>query len=204
MEKEIINERKQTKTSEKVSTEKIMSGKVKTAVLSGTMKLPSEDRLKCDIAIKEMGFKGCKYDVIGYNKQENTVYIFECKLGTNITSVGQAFGQILGYKAILKESGYEFLLRFYEKFHEEIIRSKGWLKIKLEDWIEIINTKKMNFKFFAVFREEAKELANEILEIKNDQKFRIGVLSITKNGMCTPHLTWKKEIDDKLIKSDKI
>lgn len=95
-------------------------------------------------------------------------------------------------------------MRFYEKYHEEIIKNKGWLKIKLEDWIEIVNTKKMNFKFFTVFREQAKELANEIIEIKGDQKFRIGVLSITKNGMCTPHLTWKKEVDDKLIKSDKI
>lgn len=204
MEKEKIKETKQAKTSEKISTEKIMSDKVKSAVLSGIMKLPTGNRLKCNIAIREMGFKSCKYDVIGYNKQENTVYIFECKLGTNITSIGQAFGQILGYKAVLKESGYEFLLRFYEKYHEEVVRNRSGLKIKLEDWIEIVNTKKMNFKFFTVFREQAKELANEILEIKGDQKFRIGVLTITKGGMCTPHLTWKKEIDNKLIRSDRI
>jgi len=197
-------ENKQTKTSEKITSEKIMSDKVQAAVLSGIMKLPGGNKLKCDIAIREMGFKSCIYDVIGYNKQENTIFIFECKLGTNITSIGQAFGQILGYKAILKESGYEFLLRFYEKYHEHVIKSKSWLKIKLEDWIEIVNTKKMNFKFFVVFREQAKEMANEIIEIKNDQKFRIGVLSITKGGMCTPHLTWKKDIDDEIVKSDKI
>lgn len=87
MDKANINENKQIKPPEKISTEKIMSDKVKTAVLSGTMKLPTGDRLKCDIVIREMGFKSCKYDVIGYNKQENTVYIFECKLGTNITSI---------------------------------------------------------------------------------------------------------------------
>jgi len=204
MNRENNNESIQLKTSEIISSEKVMSDKVKAAILSGIMKLPTGDRLKCDIAIREMGFKGCKYDVIGYNKQERAVYIFECKLGTNITSIGQAFGQILGYKAILKDNGYEFLLKFYEKYHEEVIKNRSWLKIKLEDWIEVVNTRKMNFKFFVVFREEAKGLANEILEIQRDQKFRIGVLSITKGGMCTPHLSWKKEIDDQLIRSDRI
>lgn len=195
---------KETKKSDKITSEKIMSDKVKTAILSGTMKLPDGKKLKCDIAIREMGFKNCQFDVIGYNKNENTVYIFECKLGTNITSIGQAFGQILGYKSVLKERGYEFLSRFYEKYHEDVIKNKGWLKIKLEDWIRILNKKKMNFRFFVVLKDRTKELVKEITLIKRDIKPKIGVLSVTKDGICTPHLVWKKEIDDELIASDKI
>lgn len=41
-----------------------------------------------------------------------------------------------------------------------------------------------------------------MLSIKNDHKFYIGVLSINKNGMCTPQLTSKKEINERLAKSD--
>ena len=195
---------KETKKTDKITSEKIMSDKVKIAILSGTMKLPDGKKLKCDIAIREMGFKNCQFDVIGYNKNENTVYVFECKLGTNITSVGQAFGQILGYKSVLEENGYEFLSRFYEKYHEDVIKNKGRLKIKLEDWTRILNKKKMNFRFFVVLKDRTKEFVKEIISIKRDIKPKIGVLSVTKEGICTPHLVWKKEIDNELITSDKI
>ncbi len=195
---------KETKKVDKVASEKIMSDKVKAAILSGIMKLPDNSRLKCDIAIREMGFRNCQFDVIGYNKNENAVYIFECKFGTKITSIGQAFGQILGYKSVLEERGYEFLNKFYQKYHEDIIKSKGWLKIELEDWFRILSTKKIGFRFFVVLKEQSKELFREIMSIKSDIKPKIGVLSITRDGVCTPHLVWKKEIDDKLINSEKI
>lgn len=143
-----------------ITSEKQMSDRVKNAILSGTIKLESGYRLKCDIAIREFSFKNCIFDVVGYNKQENITYIFECKLGTNITSIAQAFGQILGYKAILKESGRDFLSRFYQKYHEDIIKNRSLLRINLEDWIEIVSSQKMNFMFFVVFREGARNLQN--------------------------------------------
>lgn len=195
---------KGAKMADKVTSEKIMSDKVKTAILRGTMKLPDGNKLKCDIAIREMGFRNCQFDVIGYNKNENTVYIFECKLRTNITSIGQAFGQILGYKSVLKERGYEFLNRFYQKYHEDVIKSKGRLKIELEDWFRMLGTKKIGFRFFVVLKSESKELFREIMSIKRDIKPKIGVLSVTRDGICTPHLVWKKVIDDELINSGKI
>ena len=195
---------KEAKKLDKVTSEKIMSDKVKTAILSGTMKLPNEKKLKCDIAIKEMGFRNCKFDVIGYNKNENTVYIFECKVGTDMTSIGRAFGQILGYRSVLKGRGYEFLTRFYEKYQEDIIKNKRYFKIKLEDWIRILNKRKMNFRFFVVLKDQSKEFIKEIISIKGDVKAKIGVLTVTRDGICTPHLIWKKEIDDELITSDKI
>jgi hypothetical protein len=195
---------KEAKKADKVTSEKIMSDKVKTAILRGIMKLPDGNKLKCDIAIREMGFRNCQFDVIGYNKIENTVYIFECKLGTNITSIGQAFGQILGYKSVLEERGYEFLNGFYQKYHEDVVKSKGWLKIKLEDWFRILSTKKIGFRFFVVLKSQSKELFREIMSIKRSIKPDVGVLSITEDGICTPHLVWKKEIDDTLINSGRI
>lgn len=191
-------------TLDKITSESVMSDKVKSALTSGIMKLPDGKRLKCNIALREFKFRNSKYDVIGYNKEENTVYIVECKLGANITSIGHAFGQILAYKSVLMERGYEFLTRFYEKYHEDVIRNKGYLKIKLEDWIRMINKKKMNFKFFIAVKEQVHKSHKEILLIKNSINFKVGVLMVTKEGVCTPHIIWKKEIDDKLIKSDSI
>ena len=195
---------KEKGTLDKVTSESVMSDKVKSALTSGIMKLPDGKRLKCNVALREFKFRDNKYDVIGYNKEENTVYIVECKLGANITSIGHAFGQILAYKSVLMERGYEFLTRFYEKYHEDVIRNKGYLKIKLEDWIRMINKKKMNFRFFIVVKEQARKLHKEILLIKNSVNFKVGVLMVTKDGICTPHILWKKEIDDKIIKSDSI
>ena len=196
--------KRENKKFDKVTSEKIMSDKVKTAILSGTMKLPNEQKLKCDIAIREASFRNCIFDVIGYNKNENTIYIFECKLGTNITSISQAFGQVLGYRSVLKGKGYEFLTRFYEKYHEDIIKNKGYLKIKLEDWFRILNKRRMDFRFFVVLKEQSKEFIKEIISLREDIKPKIGVLTVTKDGICTPHLLWKKEIDDELITSDKV
>ncbi len=189
---------------DKVTTETIMSDKVKTALLSGTMKLPTGKKLRCDIALREFNFKGGIYDVVGYNKQENTMYIVECKLGTNLTSIGQAFGQILAYKSILTERGYEFLSRFYKKYLEDVIKTKGYLKIQLEDWERIIDRKTMNFRFFVAVKEQARKLYREILAIKKDMGFKIGTLMVTKDGICTPRFWIKKDVDNMLVENDSI
>lgn len=52
-------------------------------------------------------FRG--YDVIGYNKEERTFYLVECKIGGNITKLGQAYGQILAYISKIYDNGYEFI-----------------------------------------------------------------------------------------------
>jgi len=187
-----------------ITNEAIMSDKVKIALTSGLMKSLDGKRLKCDIALREFKFREGIYDVVGYNKQENTVYIVECKLGTNITSIGQAFGQILAYKSVLTGRGYEFLLRFYQKYNEDVIKRRGYLKIQLEDWIRILERKKMNFKFFVAVKEQARRMYKEIISIKSNMNFRIGTLMVTKDGVCTPRFWIKDEIDKKLAETDSI
>jgi len=189
---------------DKVTSEEIMSDKVKTALLSGMMKLPNGKKLKCDIALREFTFKKGRYDVVGYNKRKNTIYIIECKLGTNIISIGQAFGQVLAYKSILIERGYEFLERFYDRYFADVAKTKGHIKIKLEDWRKIIDRRKMNFRFFIALKEQVRNLYKEILSIKDDMNFKIGVLIVTKEGICTPRFGINKEIDNKLAENDKI
>ena len=190
------------KKDDKVTKESVMSDIVKTALLRGTMKLPDGKKLKCDIALREFRFKDGIYDVVGYNKQENTVYIIECKLGTNVTSIGQAFGQIISYKSLLVERGYDFLTRFYKKYNEDVIKTKGYQKIQLEDWMKIINKKTINFRFFVALKEESKKLWNEIIAIKNNINFKIGLLMVTKIGVCTPRFWINEEVNKKLAEND--
>lgn len=191
------------KVIDKITTEALMADKVRNALLSGQMKSPDGRKVRCDIALREFEFKGGKYDVVGYDKRENTMYIVECKLGDNLTSIGHAFGQILSYKSILAENGYEFLMKFYKKYSEDA-KTKGYLKISLEDWMQILNKRKMNFRFFVAIKEQAKKLNKEVLMIKDNINFKVGILMVTRTGICTPQFWINKEIDKKLAESDKI
>lgn len=192
------------KKKDRVTNESFMSDKVKTALLSGMMKLPDDKKLRCDIALREFKFRKGIYDVIGYNKRENAMYIVECKLGTDIISIGHAFGQIIAYKSMLTGRGYEFLMRFHTRYHEDVIKTKGYLRIQLEDWMKIIKRKKMNFRFFVAVKEQARKVYREIISVKKDVNFKIGVLMVTKDGVCTPRFGKGNEIDSKLAENDNV
>jgi len=78
-------------------------------------------RIRCSVALREFKFSNSKFDVVGFSDKEGVFYVVECKYGSSPVAIGHAFGQILIYKCIIEESGYEFL----EKFLDELLRKEN-------------------------------------------------------------------------------
>lgn len=65
----------------------------------------------------EIELAKCRFDVVGFNAQEECFYIAETKAGSNPTDIGHAFGQILTYEAVISQHGYLFSKEFLRRVH---------------------------------------------------------------------------------------
>jgi hypothetical protein len=76
--------------------------------------------LRCMPVTTELKVGGIRFDAVGYSPSEGAFFLVESKLGTSEKDIGQAFGQILAYKAVIRESGKNFLREFFAKSRKGI------------------------------------------------------------------------------------
>jgi len=136
-------------------------------------------KLKCDVAVREFQFQRFFFDVVGYSKLEKVFYIVECKKGSKATTIGHAFGQILAYKSLLGEKGYEFLEEFYNRLIIDRVR-----QIKFHDLEEAEEGKNLRVKFYVALGEEACRRYDLIRLMKDSLGFKVGVIRVRNDGKC--------------------
>jgi len=153
-------------------------------------------RIRCNVTLREFKFKNCKFDVVGYSQKERSFYIVESKFGCEPVSIGHAFGQILAYKCILEEKGYEFLEKFVDKLLE-----KSTTGMSSKDIRSLLERREAQFKFYVALREKACKNYPFLRLIKKDLPF-VGIIRVSDEGACRLHIHVERgEEDFKLCES---
>jgi len=139
---------------------------------------------KCKSALREFQMQKCKFDVVGYNSTEKTFYIVECKAGRKATDIGHAFGQILAYKSVISDKGYDFLRQFNEKS-----------RVRFEDLIQAVQEKRLRVRFFVALRQNAcKNL--QLLRLMKQSLPDVGIIRVRDDGACRPFIRVEGNVKD--------
>ena len=127
-------------------------------------------RKLCNDATCGFTLGDCEFDVLGYSRDKKTCYIVECKKGSDRTTIGQTFGQLMAYEELVSENGYELvnkLAKTFKSFEAETIH-------------QVMQEKKMTFQFYVAFLHDACKRRDLLDSIRRDLPF-IGVIDSTKN-----------------------
>jgi len=156
------------------------------------------DLAKCDIIVSELSLEGCKFDVVGYAKNEKTFYVVECKKGNRARDIGHAFGQILAYQSVISNKGQEFCDKFVDKALEQ------GLKFDPKDIRSLFREKELPFRFFVALRDEACRSA-PLLRLMKESLERVGIISVRRDGTCKDYIpTERKKRDRSICRSEPI
>jgi hypothetical protein len=150
------------------------------------------------VAVRELNFGGPKFDVVGFSPDNDEFYIVECKRTTRAVGVGQTFGQILAYKAMILEAGEKFLDAFNEKLVRDGIR-------KVSFWANsarFVDAGKIPVRFYVALLDEA--CRPETLQlIKKDLK-GVGVVRIDAHNHCKDYVRTSGKEDYELCASSRV
>lgn len=102
--------------------------------------------LDCDFSTTNFRFKDVAFDVVGYSTNSNTFHIVECKRTSKVAIIGHAFGQLLAYKSVLHQAGYEFLDIFLKQAHANI---------HVEDIADPVQEGRLRAKFYVGLTDDA-------------------------------------------------
>jgi hypothetical protein len=147
--------------------------------------------LGCKFASTNFGFQNIEFDVVGYELESRTFQIVECKKSAKAVEIGHAFGQLLAYKSVLHNNGYEFLNEFFKRAHA---------KVDLDDLIDSVAVRKLTAKFYVGLTEAA--CANvELLKVMKDSLPYVGIIRVKPNGTCRNYITISGERNYELCTS---
>jgi hypothetical protein len=139
-------------------------------------------KLRCHPVTTELEVDDIKFDAVGFSPEEGTFYLVESKVGTDAKDIGHAFGQILAYKAVIRESGRLFLRRFAKK-------TRDFPPMHME---AITTRRKIPCRFLVALTEDACAKARLIRWIqktlkKNEQ---VGVIQYSvRSKQCRPYIS---------------
>jgi len=156
-----------------------MSENVKTFLSRGRAHLKDErKRIKCTVVLREFKFRNCKFDVVGYNNQEKAFYIVECKRGSDPVSTGHAFGQVLVYSSLLRESGFEFKRNFIDELLRKSVKGMDATEL-----MGLVKKPESTFRFYVALGERACK-RYDLLKLMKSQMPNVGIIRVKENGEC--------------------
>src|SRR5271156_4048699 len=116
------------------------------------------------VAVRELNFGGPKFDVVGFSPDNDEFYIVECKRTKRPVGVGQTFGQILAYKAMIFDAGENFLTCFEHALAKaKFTREPFWIHAA-----RFVASRKIPVRFYVALREEACGRPDVLKLIKRD------------------------------------
>ena len=124
-------------------------------------------------SVREITFGGCRFDVVSYNKRERLFTLIECKLGTNPTTIGQAFGQILAYTAVLTEHGWDFVNEVGRKLSLSFNRL----------WQATAGAQQIRVAFYVALTKEACRRDALLQSVKGLLPY-VGIVRVNPDGKC--------------------
>src|ERR1700674_506039 len=135
------------------------------------------------VTVRELNFGGPKFDVVGFSPDSEEFYIVECKRTSRPVGVGQTFGQILAYKAMIYEAGETFLTAF-----ERALSKSGMSRDPF--WIHgarFVEAGKIPVRFYVGLREAACAQPDMLRLIKKDLK-GVGIIRINQYNQCKDYI----------------
>jgi len=135
------------------------------------------------VTVRELNFGGPKFDVVGFSPDTEEFYIVECKRTARPVGVGQTFGQILAYKAMIYEAGELFLTAF-----ERALAKSGYSREPF--WIHgarFVEAGKVPVRFYVALREAACLQPDMLRLIKRDLK-SVGIIRVNQYNQCKDYI----------------
>ena len=146
---------------------------------------------RCDFAEPKFRFQNVEFDVIGYESDSNTFHIVECKKSAKAAGIGHAFGQLLAYKSVLHQTGYQFLEEFLKRAR---------FNLALEDIVGPVTEGKLRAKFYVGLVEEACKNV-ELLRLIKESLQNVGIIRVKESGICRDYIRIGGEKDYELCQS---
>jgi hypothetical protein len=149
--------------------------------------------------VRELNFGGPKFDVVGFSPDTGEFHIVECKRTSRPVGVGQTFGQILAYQAMIFDAGERFLNSFEKHLSKDgITRIAFW-----QHGANFVEAGKIPIRFYVALRDKACSRPEFLRLMKQDLK-RVGIIRINQNGKCRDYIRIHGKEDYELCEAEKI
>lgn len=151
------------------------------------------------VTVRELNLSGPKFDVVGFSPHNEEFHIVECKRTTRLVSVGQAFGQILAYKAVIFDGGEAFLTSFERALtRNKVTRQPFWIH-----GARFAKARKIPVRFYIALRGEALARPDILRLIKQDLP-GVGIIRINKSNKCRNYIRALGEKDYDLCRATRV
>jgi hypothetical protein len=149
--------------------------------------------------VRELNFGGPKFDVVGFSPDTGEFHIVECKRTSRLVGIGQTFGQILAYKAMIFDSGEQFLNAYLKQLAKEGITRISFFS----EVAQFANERKVPIRFYVALREKAC-LQPDFLRLMKRDLSGVGIIRINKYNQCREYIKVRGIEDYELCKADRI
>jgi hypothetical protein len=135
------------------------------------------------VAVRELRFGGPKFDVVGFSPDTEEFVIVECKRTSRPVGIGQTFGQILAYKAMIFDAGETFLTAFERAISKAgLTREPFWIYAA-----RFVEAGKIPVRFYVALREAACVHPDMLRLIKHDLR-GVGIIRINQYNQCKDYI----------------
>jgi hypothetical protein len=149
--------------------------------------------------VRELNFGGPKFDVVGFSPSTGEFHIVECKMTSRLAGIGQTFGQILAYKAMIFDAGDKFLNAYLKQLAKE-----GITKISFYTEVaQFASERKIPIRFYVALREKAC-LRPDFLRLMKRDLAGVGIIRINKHNQCRDYIAVRGQKDFELCEADRI
>lgn len=149
--------------------------------------------------VRELNFGGPKFDVVGFSPNTGEFHIVECKRTSRLVGIGQTFGQILAYKAIIFEAGEQFLNAYLKQLAKEGITSVSFYS----EVAQFANERKIPIRFYVALRESAC-LRPDFPRLMKRDLSGVGISRINKYNQGRDYIRVRGHEDYELCEAERI
>lgn len=151
------------------------------------------------VTVRELNFGGPKFDVVGFSPDTNEFHIVECKRTSRPVGVGQTFGQILAYQAMIYDAGERFL----NSFEKHLSKDRNTKFVFWQHAHSFVEARKIPIRFYVALLEKACSKPQFLGLMKRDLQ-RVGIIRINKYGKCRDYIRIRGKKDYVLCKAETI
>jgi hypothetical protein len=138
----------------------------------------------------EVKVGACIFDIVAYEGKNRIFKIIECKLGTHVTTIGHAFGQISVYTAVLSSFERQFMDAFTSKS-----------PLRYERLMEATkDNTRLSVAFYVALTNGACRHLNVIRSLKHVLP-NVGIIRVKDDGQCRSYLRDRGKADSKIAKA---
>jgi hypothetical protein len=149
--------------------------------------------------VRELNFEGPKFDVVGFSPDTGEFHIVECKRTSRLVGIGQTFGQILAYKAMIFDAGEQFLNAYLRQLAKEGITRISFFS----EVAQFANERKIPIRFYVALREKACSRPDFLRLMKGDLS-GVGIIRINQYNRCKDYIRVRGQEDYELCEAERI